>query len=53
MVQVALAAREAPLQVFVLVKSAGLVPPMVTEEMVSLPAPELVTVTEVGPLVEP
>ena len=53
MEQVALAASEAPEQVFMLVKSVGLVPAKATEEMVSMPVPELVTVTMVGPLVVP
>ena len=37
----------------VLVKSPGLLPPGVMEEMVSAPVPLLVTVTVMGPLLAP
>lgn len=52
-VHVALAMRAAPLHPLVSVKSAGLLPPKATEAIFRVPVPELVMVTEVGPLVEP
>lgn len=42
-----------PLQALELVKSATLVPPKATEEMLSAAVPELVTVIMAGPLVAP
>lgn len=43
----------APLQVFVVVKSPGVLPPTTTEAMFRVPVPEFVTVTPIGVLVPP
>ena len=52
-VQAPFAARAAPLQAVVIVKSAAFVPPRTTEEIWSVPEPELVTVRVCGPFVVP